>query len=518
MDNNVIDIRPATSVYGTYRRLSYKPWFAIAEFIDNSTQSYFNHKKELKNAEGFKKLIINIEYNSSEDYLEITDNAFGMNFEDFTRAIVLDKPPKDTTGRNEFGMGLKTAACWFGDLWSVETSMYGSDKEYSAIMDIKEFEKNKPDQVLSKCKECNPERHYTKIRISKLNQKPVKRSVSKIKETLEKIYRKDLSKGDIDIIWNGEHLEYNEPKLRVENGKEEKKEISFTFSGPDGLKCDASGWIGILEKGSYPNAGFSLLRRGRVIVGAINKYTPDEIFGSSGGDYRRLYLVGEISIDNIKATQAKDGFMWDNGLEDAFIEKLDEITDDFQKKAQNMRNINQSKKISEIPEQKIGEIVNDVKDAFENISVDLKKQSESPSFLEKIFNKKNEKTDILEENKIDDKKVVDITPIPIDGYNFIVKWSDENELAPWLTIKEHHDEYGNQTKDIDIIINVCHKFFVPYINKPEFLTLINKFAIAMIVAEKRAKSISTDNSLKIDPESIRTQMNKCLSEIANKEQ
>ena len=44
MNNEIsIDIRPQTSVYGTYRRLSYKPWFAIAEFIDNSTQSYYNH-------------------------------------------------------------------------------------------------------------------------------------------------------------------------------------------------------------------------------------------------------------------------------------------------------------------------------------------------------------------------------------------------------------------------------------------------------------------------------------------
>ena len=53
-----IDIRPATSVYGTYRRLSYKPWFAIAEFIDNSTQSYYDHKHELKEDPNFKKLII----------------------------------------------------------------------------------------------------------------------------------------------------------------------------------------------------------------------------------------------------------------------------------------------------------------------------------------------------------------------------------------------------------------------------------------------------------------------------
>ena len=70
--NNEIDIRPATSVYGTYRRLSYKPWFAIAEFIDNSTQSYYDHRKELKNDPNFKRLVINIRYDSNEQLLEIT--------------------------------------------------------------------------------------------------------------------------------------------------------------------------------------------------------------------------------------------------------------------------------------------------------------------------------------------------------------------------------------------------------------------------------------------------------------
>ena len=45
----MINIRPTTGVYATYKRLTYKPWTAIAEFVDNSTQSYFDHEEELKN-------------------------------------------------------------------------------------------------------------------------------------------------------------------------------------------------------------------------------------------------------------------------------------------------------------------------------------------------------------------------------------------------------------------------------------------------------------------------------------
>ena len=40
-----INIRPTSSVYATYKRLSYQPWTAIAEFVDNSTQSFYDHRE-----------------------------------------------------------------------------------------------------------------------------------------------------------------------------------------------------------------------------------------------------------------------------------------------------------------------------------------------------------------------------------------------------------------------------------------------------------------------------------------
>ena len=35
------------SVVSSYKRLSYEPWYAFAEFVDNSTQAYFNHEATL---------------------------------------------------------------------------------------------------------------------------------------------------------------------------------------------------------------------------------------------------------------------------------------------------------------------------------------------------------------------------------------------------------------------------------------------------------------------------------------
>ena len=83
-----IDIRPAVSVYATYRRLSYQPWYAIAEFVDNSTQSYYDHRAELLGAYmldgGSGNLRVEVAYDSERNALTIVDNAHGMEIEELT--------------------------------------------------------------------------------------------------------------------------------------------------------------------------------------------------------------------------------------------------------------------------------------------------------------------------------------------------------------------------------------------------------------------------------------------------
>ena len=181
-----------------------------------------------------------------------------------------------------------------------------------------------------------------------------------------------------------------------------------------------------------------------------------------------------------------------------------------------MRQINQAKKVSEIPDQKINEIKDEIEYAFKGFTIDSTDKDGTALETGTTIGNSGVENPIDEHEEILER-AIDIQTIEIDDYKFRVKWSDENELAPWLTIKEYHDEFGGLTNEIDVIINVCHKFFVPYINKIDFITLINKLALALIVAEKRAKSVSTDGDLRIDPESIRNQMNRCLYDIASKE-
>ena len=49
-----INIRPTTSVYATYKNIRYDPWTAIAEFVDNSTQSYYDNTEKLNSTKIFK--------------------------------------------------------------------------------------------------------------------------------------------------------------------------------------------------------------------------------------------------------------------------------------------------------------------------------------------------------------------------------------------------------------------------------------------------------------------------------
>lgn len=73
-----INIRPTTSVYATYKNIRYDPWTAIAEFVDNSTQSYYDNSKKLNATKYWDGLTVDIEYKRdkvSGDHLIIKDNV-----------------------------------------------------------------------------------------------------------------------------------------------------------------------------------------------------------------------------------------------------------------------------------------------------------------------------------------------------------------------------------------------------------------------------------------------------------
>ncbi|MCB1013459.1 MAG: ATP-binding protein, partial [Microthrixaceae bacterium] len=118
-----MELQFGIDVIRSYKRLSYTPWHAFAEFVDNSTQSYFNNQEILDKQfeKDGEKLEVSIVYDRETGKIRVSDNSIGMSEDDLAFALRVGAPPAINSGRSQFGMGLKTAACWFGNHWTVRT-------------------------------------------------------------------------------------------------------------------------------------------------------------------------------------------------------------------------------------------------------------------------------------------------------------------------------------------------------------------------------------------------------------
>ncbi len=119
-----INIRPEVSILSVLRHLNYKPWFAFAEFVDNSVQSFLANRQALQAIHGDStQLRVDIILESdAPGRIIVRDNAAGISARDYGRAFKPAEVPPDRSGLSEFGMGMKSAACWFAVQWSVRTS------------------------------------------------------------------------------------------------------------------------------------------------------------------------------------------------------------------------------------------------------------------------------------------------------------------------------------------------------------------------------------------------------------
>lgn len=540
-----INIRPTSSVYATYKRLSYQPWTAIAEFVDNSTQSFYDHKDELMSQKYAKGLNITIKYieDSVEgDRLEIIDDAYGMEWSDFQRAVVLDRPPKNTSGRNEFGMGLKTAACWFGSLWSVESTQLNSTTKYYTEINIDELGKYKTEEIDVREETVGKKDHFTKIVIRKLNKRIVgARTIGKVKELLSSIYREDLRTGLVRITYNGSALQFKEAPVYIDdNSKIWKKDISFTIEH-EGKELSVKGFIAIRIPGSVKDAGLTLMRRGRVIVGGSEKnYRPVELFGDANSyAWQRMY--GELHMDNWPVTQAKDGFDWHNsGLEEAFIDELSKYTQDYKKKAENIR-VREKLNTQDLVETATKGLLESK--TVENVKIEIVDRETSgadiltnvPSPNAESLVVEQEHTDGSQDNQQNSIETSDIPQstssqtqnggnVQLEGgkqinYAFTYKHSDykfhiilemNNPAMDWLLIEQlTNTEYN-------LFINMRHSFFKPLIDKSEFLPIMMRMSIALALAEIDLMVTSYDG--RIEPSAIRLKMNEILETVRKGEE
>lgn len=510
-DIQELNIQPQAGVIGVFSRLNYKAWYAIAEFVDNSTQSFYSHQSELLQ-KGIKDLTVSIEYDSERDILTIIDDAFGMEFDDFARAVKVDSPPKDKTGRNEFGMGLKTAASWFGNVWSVRSTQLGSTIEYYTEIDIPEMREKNINTVSIRKTMVDTKKHGTTIVIRDITKKiGSPRTKNKITDLLKSMYRRDLNTGLVHITYDGEPLYYDEYGCLSFRNREWRMDVDFSFVF-DGRNYRVKGFVGILANGGFGRAGLALFRRNRVVVGGEDfNYKPEEIFGQAQSTIAHK-LFGELDLDDFPINQAKDGFVWDDGLEEEFLKQLKiRIKEyiDIAKitKKDRVKEESTSKDISDNIQNHVQETINC---AFGNISSGAGVNSQSLNIqpqLELFKEFQLEQNNLPEE--VDDK-IRDYS-IRLDGAtkcDISVQWTKGN-ASTWISVDS--DENCNKA---NIRLNINHPFFKPFCEKEDFKMVLEKFAIAFALAEIRAKKNANSDGM-ISPNAFRTHINNYLKELTD---
>lgn len=333
-----MELRIGLDTISNYKRLSYTPWHAIAEFIDNSTQSYFNNKATLDTRFKLENDVLNVDivYERDDDTLRISDNSIGMSYNELESALYVGKPPLNSNGRSKYGLGLKTAACWLGDIWTVKTKKLGENKEYSVTIDVQQIA-NGNNNLSSVEIEMNPDLHYTVIEIRHLNRSFHGRTSGKIKSFLKSMYRIDFRNKSLKLTWQGEELKWEEIEDRILKdieGKKFKKSIKFNV-----LNREINGWVAILERGSRADAGFSIIQSDRVIKGWPDSWRPSKIYGQDQGsnDLINQRLFGEIHLDGFAVSHTKDSILWFGDEEEEVERALAEACLDYRDVAKEYR-------------------------------------------------------------------------------------------------------------------------------------------------------------------------------------
>ena len=314
-----------------YRRMDYEIWYALAEYVDNSTQSYFNNRETLDTeyAKTDESLRVDITYDrdGENSILRIVDNATGMSYEELRTALRVATPPAIRTGRCKYGMGMKTASCWIGNIWTVKTKKLGETSEYKVTVNVEKIANGEASLPTETIENLEPNDHYTIIEIYSHNREFKGRTVGKIKDHLRSMYRVDLSNGTLLLTYNATELIWEDLDERLRKNKAGelmKQKFEFEIAGKN-----INGWAGILEKGRRADAGFSILHSNRVVKGWPNAWRPEKIFGQQRNDLLNQRLVGEIHLDDFDVTHTKDNIQWYGDEEELVEGKLAEKIPDL---------------------------------------------------------------------------------------------------------------------------------------------------------------------------------------------
>ncbi|MBI5323997.1 MAG: ATP-binding protein [Ignavibacteriae bacterium] len=362
-----ISAKIGPGIISSYKRLSYKAWYALAEFIDNSTQAYINNRIVLDELFDKENTNLTIKISYHHDQLIIEDNSSGMNFVELENAMDFGKPPDDTSYRSKYGLGLKTSAFWFGTNCEIKTKKFDESIEHCIVVNSNQIALSNLDLNYTNSIVENND-HYTKIIISVLNRKLAPRTIDNIKRYLSSIYRKDFINLNLQLFWNNSRLywDYNERiynRLIKDKKTNEPLIKNFAFSIND---KNVSGWAGVFDIGKRRDAGFTIIQADRVIKGWPEAWRPSTLYGASEGGSNDLVnqrLVGEICFTDFDVSHTKDDILFYSNEEDeveaALFTEIAELKE-FAQTYRKFKNLEQNQDLTSVLESSILAIENDI--------------------------------------------------------------------------------------------------------------------------------------------------------------
>jgi hypothetical protein len=492
----IIEIRPEVTMLSVLRHLNYKVWFAMAEFIDNAIQSFIANRELLGQTDGIDyQLRVDIKIESSgPGLIIITDNAAGISEADFPRAFRAAQAPVERGGLSEFGMGMKSAACWFADSWSVRTKSIGDPTERTINFDVQHIVDNRIESLSTTVLPVEMNAHYTVVTLKKLHHLPQGGTTKKIKDHLASIYRVYIRDKRLVLKFNGDPLVYDSPTIlmavpyespgipRLGGGSQSikwRKDINLDF----GLGHRVTGFAALREKGSTQLAGFALFRRDRLIEGSHDEtYRPSYIFKQTNSyPYQRLF--GELHIEGFDVSHTKDGFRWGE-YEEIFLEYLREALDESPIKlltqADNYRALPSRQGIEQRATLATTSVAAYVKDEIEPLLVEAREQTSQIDAIP---------TSLLSDSLTASEQIVEID----DGlYRWIISLRTSVDPADeqWLSIAQADGgspETG-RTRRLSLDVSLAHPFSTRYLgphneNVEVLLRFGTALAISLIVSQ-----------------------------------
>ena len=248
-----------------------------------------------------------------------------------------------------------------------------------------------------------------------------------------------------------------------------------------------------------------------MIGGEEQNYKPESIFGQVQSPISHK-LFGEIDLETFPVNQAKDGFVWDDGLEEAFLQRLKKEIREYIDIAK-LTNKDRAKEeslspaVSENIQSSVQEQINKAFNS-DDFTPDEEEDSleESPD-IQTYIEFQHEQNSVPE-TVSDQVRTYSISVNPIQACIINVKWAI-GDNSSWISVDLSED--GNSA---DIKLNVNHPFFKPFSEKEDFKEVLEKFAIAFALSEINCKKQS-DKDGYIPTSMFRNFINKYLKELSS---